>query len=412
MTPAVAVGAGFVLGIWLSPGWHESDWLPALLALIVLAAYLLARSFGLRASIPALVAAALLLGLVRGGPELLTPHGNLHLFHGRTVEVSGTVSDTPAAVGHRIRVMVDADSVTMQPTAQPVSGRILMWVEPIPWVEGRAPPYLERGDMLIVSGRLDAPEAFGAFNYPAHLAAPDIGAVMNGGFVANQALHDAQGPSLQMLDRIRVRLAANVRRVLPEPAASLTTAMALGVRGGLSPGVSDALRRAGLAHVLAISGLHVGLVLALTMGAVAAISGRRQRLLLLAPLSMVWAYVLLAGAPPSAVRAGVMCSAVLVAYGTGPRSASCRRPRARRRPHCGAAAGAAVAAVVSTQSHGDGRRAAHGGPPLATPVETAGAGAVGRRAADATLGALGCRGRRRLPERDARVAPARRLQLR
>ena len=89
MTRAVAVGAGFVLGIWLSRGWHESDWLAALLALIVLAAYLLARSFGMRASVPALLAAAVLLGLARGGPELLTPHGNLHLFHGRTVEVSG-----------------------------------------------------------------------------------------------------------------------------------------------------------------------------------------------------------------------------------------------------------------------------------------------------------------------------------
>ena len=48
-----------------------------------------------------------------------------------------------------------------------------------------------------------------------------------------------------------------------------------------------------------------------------ALLGRRYGLYLIAPLALLWGYILLAGAPPSAVRAGIMGSAFLLALAVG-----------------------------------------------------------------------------------------------
>lgn len=93
--------------------------------------------------------------------------------------------------------------------------------------------------------------------------------------------------------------------------------MLLGMRAGLPPEVSDDFRRAGLAHILAISGLHVGMALGVALLISQAILGRRYGLYLALPLAAVWGYVLLAGAPPSAVRAAMMGSAFLLALAVG-----------------------------------------------------------------------------------------------
>ncbi len=88
-------------------------------------------------------------------------------------------------------------------------------------------------------------------------------------------------------------------------AAELAAALTLGRRDLVPTARREQWRRSGLAHALAVSGLHVGLVggavwlLALAAGATP--TGARLSVLLALPL-----YALLAGAPPSAMRAALM----------------------------------------------------------------------------------------------------------
>jgi competence protein ComEC len=95
-------------------------------------------------------------------------------------------------------------------------------------------------------------------------------------------------------------------------AAELAAALALGRRDLVPHDRVDGWRRSGLGHALAVSGLHVGVVAgvcwltALACGLGPGVS----RLVLLAAVP---AYVLLAGASPSAVRAGIMICVFLVA---------------------------------------------------------------------------------------------------
>ena len=94
--------------------------------------------------------------------------------------------------------------------------------------------------------------------------------------------------------------------------AGLIRALILGDRSGLDPDLYGAYQRAGAVHLLAVSGLHVGLVAALCnwlLWPVRRLPGGRWSHFLLG-LGMLWGYAALAGLGPSVVRASVMCSIV------------------------------------------------------------------------------------------------------
>jgi len=93
------------------------------------------------------------------------------------------------------------------------------------------------------------------------------------------------------------------------PRAPVVNALILNRKDGLDPAVRDAFVQAGLVHLLAISGFHVGVVVLWVLAAC-----RLLRLSRLAALgittAVVTAYVALLGWPPAATRAAVL--AVLV----------------------------------------------------------------------------------------------------
>lgn len=101
--------------------------------------------------------------------------------------------------------------------------------------------------------------------------------------------------------------------------AGLLAALALGDQSGLAESDTEDFRRTGLAHVLSVSGFHVGLIVALVLGVLKALRVPRMRNLWVLPVAipLVWAYVVLTGASTPALRAGVMASIGLIAVAAG-----------------------------------------------------------------------------------------------
>ena len=99
----------------------------------------------------------------------------------------------------------------------------------------------------------------------------------------------------------------DVRRIR---AAEMAAALALGRRDLMPMDRRDRWRRSGLAHLLAVSGLHVGLVggFVWLVLALSGVSPTRTRLTVLFALP---AYAILAGAAPSAMRAALMAAIYL-----------------------------------------------------------------------------------------------------
>ncbi|MFQ5703115.1 MAG: DNA internalization-related competence protein ComEC/Rec2 [Gemmatimonadales bacterium] len=99
---------------------------------------------------------------------------------------------------------------------------------------------------------------------------------------------------------VRDKIAGRIRSLFGER-SPLVGALVLGGRADIERGIRRDFANAGLAHLLAISGLHVGIVAAWIMILVRGLGGRRSAWLLSAVV--VWCYVALLGFPASATRA-------------------------------------------------------------------------------------------------------------
>ena len=97
--------------------------------------------------------------------------------------------------------------------------------------------------------------------------------------------------------------------------------MLLGKRGRLTDDTVAEFRSTGTSHLLAISGLHVGSMVIMGLALASGVFGKRRSAYLLFPLALIWIYVLISCAPPSAIRAAIMGTVYLAALGLGrPRS--------------------------------------------------------------------------------------------
>lgn len=95
-------------------------------------------------------------------------------------------------------------------------------------------------------------------------------------------------------------------------AADLVRAIVLGERGRLRSDLKDVFVSSGTLHVFAISGLHVAVVAQVLLYLLALFLVPR-RLIGLFSVPLLWSYVILIGCPPSAIRAALMASVLLLA---------------------------------------------------------------------------------------------------
>ena len=109
--------------------------------------------------------------------------------------------------------------------------------------------------------------------------------------------------------RLRQRLVATVTST-GRHGSILAQALVLGDGRHVPPDWKTGLRRAGLSHLLAVSGLHVGLILG---GFWWLFDGRSTRLTVLGSVSLLVLYGCLVGPRPSLVRAALMALLVILA---------------------------------------------------------------------------------------------------
>ncbi|MGQ9367497.1 ComEC/Rec2 family competence protein [Azospirillum sp. ST 5-10] len=170
-----------------------------------------------------------------------------------------------------------------------------------------------------------APAAPGAFDFRRHAFFEGIGGV--GYAVAAPTLLAAPPPGGWPAVRVafeaaRDAVAARVAAVLGGPEAGITTALLNGEPAGIPEPALQAMRDSGLAHLLSISGLHIGLVAGLVFFAVRALLALAEPLALRWPIKKIAAaaglaaavaYTLMVGAPVPTLRSVLMTGLILAA---------------------------------------------------------------------------------------------------
>jgi competence protein ComEC len=177
-------------------------------------------------------------------------------LEGVDTQVSGTLASLPQRRGRVTRFEFMPDRIQEATEARLPRRLRLAWY-------GQHPP-LHAGDRWRLHLRLKRPRGFrnpGGFDFEGWLFRRGIRAT---GYVrdhpANGRLGPAPGPR-HALQRLRQRLETALARELADSShRGLLTALALGERGAISADQWTVLRNTGTSHLVAISGLHLGLV--------------------------------------------------------------------------------------------------------------------------------------------------------
>jgi len=189
------------------------------------------------------------------------------------------------------------------------------------------------GDGVSVAGKLRSIRSFvnpGGFDYKRHMALKGVHARIFAKSGSLQRMAAARGGPLgAALRGTRLFLSARLEAALPgfsPETVALLRLVLLGDRSGLTPELRSAFNRAGVGHVLAISGLHVGMVAAIVFAAsrwtlswvpVLLSHAWTRKGASLISLCAVIAYGVLAGLSPSTQRAMLMVSVFLARFWIG-----------------------------------------------------------------------------------------------
>lgn len=120
---------------------------------------------------------------------------------------------------------------------------------------------------------------------------------------------------VQLMDHTRTSVITSLRRYIPDStAAGLAEALLIGYRNDLDSELRQSFARTGVIHIIAISGLHLGIVYWL-LSLVFKPLTRHRNTRWLAPfltIAGLWFFSLLAGGTPSVLRAAVMFSFIVI----------------------------------------------------------------------------------------------------
>lgn len=173
---------------------------------------------------------------------------------------------------------------------------------------------LEIGDEIVFNGRIERFKNFGnpdEFNYPIYM--------YNQGYAGSIYLYSDDWEATEKKSQSAFILALKCRQFILNKLRSLDlnpvefsiiSAITLGYKNDLSQDIQQSFRTTGTAHILAVSGMHVGIIYALIFGLVG-FWGKRLRKhfsIQIIIILCLWAYAFITGLSPSVVRATLILS--------------------------------------------------------------------------------------------------------
>ncbi|OPZ08380.1 MAG: ComEC family competence protein [candidate division BRC1 bacterium ADurb.BinA292] len=236
-------------------------------------------------------------------PPLERPYGVEILLESATLRPLRGGAPAPRSIGgaHRIALLVQGEA------AARLSGRPL----PVPGARVKA-----WGDVL--GTRADTRP--GTFDSTAYWRGRAVVARLSvdrpGDLLLGETVRPWRSAVHRLLRRVQEGLARGFASRLPARHADLARALVLGEAHRLPPAEREAFGEVGLAHLLAVSGLHTGVVLGLlvVLARLSGLSPRRGALIAIGGLAV---YMLLTGLRPPVVRASVMGFFILAGLALG-----------------------------------------------------------------------------------------------
>ncbi len=321
--PLLLVVTGLIVGLCLAHAEMACWWqfVPAGMLLVVLwrshSRYLF--------SITLLFVAAMLLGLrliPHKAESSIPPDHLLYEYANRPMLLTAIVQEAPERGARASHLLLKAQSCRLPESGrakQACQGLVLLYItdRSMPWRAG------DRVQARIMARPTRDEGIPGAFDYATYLNRRGIYATAY--VKSSRSVRIVNGPEnpgwIVRIERMRSELAYWLEQQAPPQTAEALKALVLGMRKGLDGSVSQIFQQAGTAHLLAISGMHLG-VLTLWIYHLVAILWRRSEMLLhyvraeqaasFAALPAMWLYACMAGLRVATLRAGLVISIYLL----------------------------------------------------------------------------------------------------
>jgi competence protein ComEC len=301
----LAYAAGIVTARFIT-GSFGGSFFPAIVLLLIYAAMVLSRALDpYRAVILAAVSVA---GGIAFFYAFQQPAGGLLAHTGTPLYIEGTVSEEPLFFEDHSAYRLKVEAIEGREGRLPVSGTLLVKIY------GADRESYRYGEYLRMRGTITGPRGLrnpGGFDYRYYLSSQGIDALV---YPHPQSVVSLGPGETNLLAasalKLRGALIEAIGRTLPSPSSELLAAILFGERHRLPEEVEVSFRRAGAGHLMAVSGLHVGLVAAMLIGFRRRLN-LQGRLPLVLAIMLVIAYAYLTGLRPSALRAAIMISVAL-----------------------------------------------------------------------------------------------------
>lgn len=258
----------------------------------------------------------LLLGMMNTAYQS-KPQGSNHIYYFRANSglLMGTVLEARLRQdGGCQEILLAAQNIQHNDKCYQVEGKVLLRV-----YQNGTNFQFQYGDLIkakVVLGEPDLPGNFGEFNYRDYLIRQRIFVI--GSLNADQIYFVGKNNQLilsKALNYIKENIAKNIDRIYHYPQAAFIKAIIAGDRSELPPEWEPIFQDAGVMHILAISGLHVGIIATFLFNIFNFWSffKKNERLKYIIIIIILLVYAAITGFRPSVSRATLMFITFLIA---------------------------------------------------------------------------------------------------
>ncbi|MEJ2655634.1 MAG: ComEC family competence protein, partial [Desulfobacterales bacterium] len=249
--------SGIVAGAWV-PGY--GTWMVIAASLCTAVLIFLIRKNRTARLIPIILLFAL--GDLSIQPWVAPMFPSNHIIHftdGHRCQITGAIVTCDAGRLNRQRCILHAEFLERKSKSIAVKGRIRLTVS------GNGPK-LSEGDRVVFKGRIRPTRNFnnpGGFDYERYMAFKGI---WGSTYVSADKLIRVEKKTMQgvgeFISDARGRISDLIERIGDKRQQGVLKALIVGDRTDISPELRKAFNRVGAGHLLAISGLHIGIIAA------------------------------------------------------------------------------------------------------------------------------------------------------
>ncbi len=233
-------------------------------------------------------------------------------FIGQSITYSGKVVQSPVIKENKIEYVIEISEIKANEYITSLKSKIKLTC-----ITTEKTAIYQYGDVLQVKGRLQIPSNAmntGGFDYNNYLKAKGIYAI---GFAAPQQiekLHQKNDKKsiIDFLFLFRQKVIHISNTLLPTQEAAILKGMLMGDHADFTEEMNEDFSRSGLSHLVAVSGMHVAILLMGLTYLLNLLRINRKIVNIIGMIAVIF-YILIVGGTPSVTRAGIMAIIFLLA---------------------------------------------------------------------------------------------------